>query len=171
MKKLIDIYSKIGYYCFLISSLEKKDTDQLKALLKNKTNLISGHSGVGKSTLINSIDPSLNLKVDEISEAHHKGKHTTTFAEMFPLKDGGFIIDSPGIKELGLVDMDKYEVGHYFPELRELLNQCKFNNCLHINEPNCAVMDSVNKGLIAESRYYSYVSIVSGEEVIKEYRE
>lgn len=169
VEKLFDIYKKIGYNCFSISALRKEDAVQLKSLMKDQTNLVAGHSGVGKSTLINAIDESLDLKVNIISEAHHKGKHTTTFAEMFPLKGGGFVIDSPGIKELGLVDMDKYEVAHYFPEMRELLNQCKFNNCLHINEPKCAVIESVNNRSIAETRYYSYLSIVNGEEVIKEY--
>lgn len=171
LEKLSGTYKNTGYNCLKISALKKEDASYLKAMMKNKTNLVAGHSGVGKSTLINALDEGFDLKVDEISGAHHKGKHTTTFAEMLQLKDGGFVIDIPGIKELGLVDMDKHEVSHYFPEMRQLMNQCKFNNCLHINEPKCAVMEAVNKGIIAGSRYHSYLSIVSGEEVIKEYND
>jgi ribosome biogenesis GTPase len=169
VEQLLSTYRNIGYKCYTASAIRKKGTAELKKLMSGKTNLLAGHSGAGKSTLINSIDGTLDLKIGEISEAHHKGKHTTTYAEMFPLKAGGFIIDTPGIKELGLVDMDKYEIAHYFPEMKRLLNQCKFNNCLHLNEPKCAVRDQVEKGLLAESRYYSYLSILNGEELIKEY--
>lgn len=171
VQQLIETYKNIGYNCLKLSALRAEDVLPLKAMMKNKTNLVAGHSGVGKSTLINAIDPDFDLKVDDISEAHHKGKHTTTFAEMLRLKDGGFVIDIPGIKELGLVDMDKYEVAHYFPEMKQLLNKCKFNNCLHMNEPKCAVAEAVNNGTISESRYHSYLSIVSGEEVVKEYND
>jgi ribosome biogenesis GTPase len=169
VEQLLSTYRNIGYKCYTVSAVSKKGTTELKKLMSGKTNLLAGHSGAGKSTLINSIDGTLDLKIGEISEAHHKGKHTTTYAEMFPLKAGGFIIDTPGIKELGLVDMDKYEIAHYFPEMKRLLNQCKFNNCLHLNEPKCAVRDQVEKGLLAASRYYSYLSILNGEELIKEY--
>ena len=163
--EIIGIYKKIGYDCFVVSGLTKKNIDVIKAILKDKTTLISGHSGVGKSTLINAIEPGLNLKTGAISAAHSKGTHTTTFAELHPLSFGGFVIDSPGIKELGLVEMKKEEVGHYFPEIRAIMNNCKFNNCIHVNEPKCAVKEAVEKGEISEERYRSYLGILSGEEM------
>jgi ribosome biogenesis GTPase len=163
--EIIDIYTKIGYECFLVSSFNEKDVDILRQVLKNKTTLISGHSGVGKSTLINAIEPALTLKTGDISSAHLKGTHTTTFAELFPLSFGGNIIDSPGIKELGLVEMKKEEVGHYFPEIRKIMTNCKFNNCLHVNEPKCAVIAAVETGEISEERYQSYLGILNGEEM------
>ncbi len=168
MKELNDfiaIYEKIGYKCFKVSATEKTDIDAMRNLTKGKTTLISGHSGVGKSTLVNAMDSSLDLKVGEISDAHNKGKHTTTFAEMHPLSYGGFIIDTPGIKELGLVDMEKEEIGDYFPEMHAIKNQCKFNNCMHVNEPKCAVISAIEKGEIALSRYTSYLGIMNGEEL------
>lgn len=168
MKELDDfiaIYEKIGYKCFKVSATEKMDIDVMRNLTKGKTTLISGHSGVGKSTLVNTMDAGLDLKVGEISDAHNKGKHTTTFAEMHPLSYGGFIIDTPGIKELGLVDMEKEEIGDYFPEMHSIKNQCKFNNCVHVNEPKCAVIAAVEKGEIALSRYTSYLGIMNGEEL------
>jgi ribosome biogenesis GTPase len=137
----------------------------IKGLLKDKTTLLSGHSGVGKTTLINAIDSKLDLRTGDISSAHLKGMHTTTFAELFPLSFGGNIIDSPGIKELGLVEMKKEEIGHYFPEIRALLNQCKFNNCIHVNEPHCAILKAVEEGRISEERYQSYLGILNGEEM------
>lgn len=164
-QEIIDIYQKIGYRCEIVSGLKKENLDTIKELLKNKTTLISGHSGVGKSTLINAIEPNLDLKTGDISSVHLKGMHTTTFAELHPLSFGGFIIDTPGIKELGLVEMKKEEVGHYFPEIREVMNQCKFNNCLHVNEPKCAVKEAVEKGDISEERYHSYLGILNGEEM------
>lgn len=164
-QEIIDIYSKIGYECFVVSSVNGQNLEKIKALLKNKTTLLSGHSGVGKSTLINAIEPTLNLKTGEISSVHSKGMHTTTFAELHELSFGGFIIDSPGIKELGLVEMKKEEVGHYFPEIRERMNDCKFNNCLHENEPKCAIKDAVENGEISEERYSSYLGILNGEEM------
>lgn len=160
----IAIYTKIGYPCYKVSALTNKSIDMLKQLTKDKITLVSGHSGVGKSTLVNAMDSKLNLRVGEISDVHSKGKHTTTFAEMHPLTYGGFIIDTPGIKELGLVDMEKEEISGYFPEMRTLKNQCKFNNCVHINEPKCAVIEAVEKGEIARSRYNSYLGIMNGEE-------
>lgn len=163
--EIIDIYTKIGYECFLVSSFNEKDIDVLRHVLKNKTTLISGHSGVGKSTLINAIEPALTLKTGDISSAHLKGTHTTTFAELFPLSFGGNIIDSPGIKELGLVEMKKEEVGHYFPEIRKIMTDCKFNNCLHVNEPKCAVIEAISSGEISEERYQSYLGILNGEEM------
>jgi ribosome biogenesis GTPase len=168
MKELndfISIYEKIGYKCFKVSAIKNKDVELIKNLTKDKTTLVAGHSGVGKSTLVNAMDSDLNLKTGEISDVHNKGKHTTTFAEMHPLSYGGFIIDTPGIKELGLVDMEKEEISDYFPEMRALRNDCKFNNCLHLNEPKCAVIEAVKKGEIAASRYSSYIGIMSGEEL------
>ena len=163
------IYEKIGYKCLSLSAIQKKEIIKLKAMMKNKINLIAGHSGVGKSTLINSLDEGLKLKIGKISQAHHKGIHTTTFAEMHELEDNIFIIDTPGVKELGLVDINKNEVSHYFHEMHAMMNQCKFNNCLHMNEPKCAIIEAVNEGRIAESRYHSYLSIMHGEELEKEY--
>jgi ribosome biogenesis GTPase len=169
LDEFISIYEKIGYRCFKVSAMNKNDIEILKELTKNKITLIAGHSGVGKSTLVNAMDDALDLKVGEISGAHFKGKHTTTFAEMHRLKYGGFIIDTPGIKELGLVDMQKEEITHYFPEMFAIKGQCKFNNCLHVNEPKCAVIAAVEKGEIALSRYNSYLGIVNGEELDVEY--
>ncbi|MGZ3932894.1 MAG: ribosome small subunit-dependent GTPase A [Bacteroidia bacterium] len=163
--EIIAIYAKAGYDCFVVSSFSKADTERLKPVLKDKTTLFSGHSGVGKSTLINSIQPGLALKTGDISSAHMKGMHTTTFAELHALDFGGFLIDTPGIKELGLVEMKKEEVGHYFPEIRAVMNDCKFNNCLHVNEPKCAVKKAVEDGEISEERYHSYLGILNGEEM------
>lgn len=160
----IAVYTKIGYPCYKVSAIKNKAIDVLKQLTKDKITLVSGHSGVGKSTLVNAMDSNLDLRVGEISDSHNKGKHTTTFAEMHPLTYGGFIIDTPGIKELGLVDMEKEEISGYFPEMRALKNECKFNNCVHINEPKCAVIEAVEKGEIARSRYNSYLGIMNGEE-------
>jgi ribosome biogenesis GTPase len=168
MKELNDfigIYEKIGYECYKVSALKKSSVELLQKISKDKVTLVAGHSGVGKSTLVNAMDAKLDLKVGEISGVHFKGKHTTTFAEMHPLSYGGFIIDTPGIKELGLVDMKKEEIAGYFPEMRRLKDQCKFNNCLHVNEPKCAVIAAVENGEIAPSRYNSYLGIMSGEEL------
>ncbi len=165
LDEFISIYKKIGYPCYKVSAVKKLHIDLLQELTKDKITLVSGHSGVGKSTLVNAMDINLDLKTGEISDAHSKGKHTTTFAEMHPLAYGGFIIDTPGIKELGLVDMEKEEIADYFPEMRAIKNQCKFNNCLHLNEPKCAVIDAVSNGGIAKSRYSSYVGILNGEEL------
>lgn len=164
-QEIISIYENAGYKCIVVSSLKKQNLDEVKDLLKDKTTLISGHSGVGKSTLINAIEPELDLKTGDISSVHLKGMHTTTFAELHPLSFGGFIIDTPGIKELGLVEMKKEEVGHYFPEIRKVMNNCKFNNCLHVNEPKCAVKEAVENGEISEERYHSYLGILNGEEM------
>jgi ribosome biogenesis GTPase len=164
-KAIIDIYSKIGYPCYEVSSFDEKQVGTLRGIFKDKTTLLAGHSGVGKSTFINALEPGLNLRTGEISSAHLKGMHTTTFAELHPLSFGGNIIDSPGIKELGLVEMKKEEVGHYFPEIRERMNDCRFNNCLHVNEPRCAVIAAVENGDISVERYQSYLGILSGEEM------
>ncbi len=158
------IYSEIGYKCIAISATKKIGIDEVKELMKGKTTMFSGHSGVGKSTLINAIEPSLNLKTAEISRQHKQGQHTTTFAEMFELSFGGFIIDTPGIKGFGVVDFKPEEITDYFPEFFKLKSKCKFNNCLHINEPICAIKDAVENGEIAHSRYNSYVQMVEGDE-------
>ncbi len=164
-QEIIDLYTKIGYECFVVSSFDVNDIETLKSVLKDKTTLIAGHSGVGKTTIVNAIDHNLNLRTGDISSAHLKGMHTTTFAELFPLSFGGSIIDSPGIKELGLVEMKKEEVGHYFPEILALINGCKFNNCLHVNEPHCAVIKAVKESDISAERYQSYLGILNGEEM------
>lgn len=157
------VYSKIGYPCLSISALNEVDLKQLRLLMKDKINLVSGHSGVGKSTLINGLDPLLQIKTAQLSEAHNKGTHTTTFAEMHPLSSGGYIIDTPGIKEIGVVEIAREELWSFFPELRDRVNQCKYNNCLHVNEPGCSVKQAVESGEIAGSRYNSYLSILNGE--------
>lgn len=164
-QEIMNLYSSIGYECYSVSALNQQDVDGIKNLLKNKTTLIAGHSGVGKSTLVNAIEPNLELRTGDISSAHLKGTHTTTFAELFSLSFGGNIIDSPGIKELGLVEMKKEEVGHYFPEIRERMAECKFNNCLHVNEPKCAIIQAVEDGEISQERYQSYLGILNGEEM------
>ena len=161
---LIHLYSSIGYECIRISAAESQNIEAVKAKMKGKTSMFSGHSGVGKSTLINAIEPGLDLKTSEISESHLQGQHTTTFAEMYDLSFDARIIDTPGIKGFGVVDMEKEEVGDYFPEFFELKSNCKFNNCLHINEPKCAVKDALEEGSIAWSRYKSYLQILEGEE-------
>jgi ribosome biogenesis GTPase / thiamine phosphate phosphatase len=163
--EIIQLYSKIGYECFSVSSYKKDEIQKLKSIFKDKVTLITGHSGVGKSTFINALEPLLDLKTGEISSVHLKGMHTTTFAELHPLSFGGDIIDTPGIKELGLVEMKKEEVGHYFPEIRSRMNECRFNNCLHMNEPKCAVKEAVEQGEISQERYESYLRILSGEEM------
>lgn len=171
VKQLAAVYEHAGYKTLLTSAITHSGINDLKALMKNKVSLISGHSGVGKSTLINAIEPTLNLKVSEISETHEKGMHTTTFAEMFPLSFGGFIIDTPGIKEFGMVDIKPEELGHFFPEIRELMNHCKYNNCLHQNEPGCAVRNAVKENLIDEERYINYLNILNSEELKKKHYE
>jgi ribosome biogenesis GTPase / thiamine phosphate phosphatase len=162
--ELQSIYEPLGYKCYLISVYDKSSVDELNSLLKDKVSLMAGHSGVGKSTIINTIESGLNLKTGEISSAHNKGKHTTTFAEMFQLSAGGFIIDTPGIKEFGLSDVEPWEVAHYFPEMRALFNECKFDNCTHNHEPGCKVIEELKKGNISISRYSSYISMLYGDD-------
>jgi ribosome biogenesis GTPase len=154
------MYENIGYRVKGISVKANAGIDDVKDLLKNKITLISGHSGVGKSSLLNLILPDLNLKVQEVSEWSGKGLHTTTFAEMFDLPFGGKIIDTPGMREFGLVDLARQELSHYYPEMRERLTECQFNNCLHVNEPGCAVKEAVASDEINENRYVSYVNIL-----------
>ncbi len=161
-REIMDLYQAIGYNCLETSATEGYNVEAFRQLLDLKTTLLSGHSGVGKSSLVNAIAPDLNLRTNEVSTFANKGVHTTTFAEMFELAPDTYIIDTPGIKELGLVDMAKEEISHYFPEMRNRLNQCRFNNCLHVNEPGCAVKEAVAEGDIAESRYMSYLSMLDG---------
>jgi ribosome biogenesis GTPase len=158
------IYEHIGYPCYEVSALEGTNVDEIAEIIKDKVTLFSGHSGVGKSSLINSLLPDLKLRTTEISEWHDKGMHTTTFAEMFELPQGGYIIDTPGIRELGVIDIEKNELSHFFPEMRARLNQCRFNSCRHINEPGCAVIKAVEEGEIELSRYESYLSIYHGND-------
>ncbi|PVY41828.1 ribosome small subunit-dependent GTPase A [Pontibacter virosus] len=158
------LYERIGYKVMAVSAHTNEGMDELKNLLHGKTTLFSGHSGVGKSTLINLIVPDLDLKTSEISGFSDKGVHTTTFAEMFEIDTETFIIDTPGIKELGIVDIPKQELGHFFPEMRERLNQCRFNNCTHFNEPGCAIVEAVRHNEIALTRYESYLSMMHGED-------
>ena len=158
------IYENIGYPCYTVSALEGTNIHIIEDLLKDKTTLFSGHSGVGKSSLINALMPDLDIKTGEVSEASDKGQHTTTFAEMHELPFGGYLIDTPGIRELGIFDIRPEELGHYFVEMRALLNQCRFHNCRHVNEPGCAVIKAVEEGEIELSRYESYLSIFHGNE-------
>jgi ribosome biogenesis GTPase len=158
------IYQNIGYPCYSVSALEGTNIDEVQELLKDKVTLFSGHSGVGKSSLINRLLPDLDLRTHMVSEWSDKGMHTTTFAEMFELPQGGYIIDTPGIRELGVIDIEKEVLSHFFPEMRERMNQCRFNNCRHINEPGCAVLDALEAGEIAQSRYDSYLSIYHGND-------
>lgn len=158
------VYEKVGYPCFEVSALEGTNIDKVQELLKDKVTLFSGHSGVGKSSLINALLPNLDLRTHMVSEWSDKGMHTTTFAEMFELPQGGFIIDTPGIRELGVIDIEKNELSHFFPEMRSRMNQCRFNNCRHINEPGCAVLEALEEGDIELSRYESYLSIYHGND-------
>ncbi|SCW82317.1 ribosome small subunit-dependent GTPase A [Mucilaginibacter sp. NFR10] len=158
------IYEDIGYPCFEVSAIEGTNISHVQDLLKDKVTLFSGHSGVGKSSLINALLPELDLRTHMVSDWSDKGMHTTTFAEMFELPQGGFIIDTPGIRELGVIDIEKQELGHFFPEMRERMNQCRFNNCRHINEPGCAVLEALEEGEITLSRYESYLSIYHGND-------
>ena len=159
MNQLIQVYSTIGYECFPISAAANQGVDNISQLLAHKTSVMAGHSGVGKSTLINLLNPTLDLKTSEISDYHESGKHTTTFPEMHVLSNGGFIIDTPGIKGFGMVDMDKDEISHYFPELFAAMGHCQYYNCSHSHEPGCAVKKAVQEGKIAESRYKSYLNL------------
>ncbi len=163
-RKLIELYERIGVRCLEISALEEKQEDVLN-ILKRKKTLLAGHSGVGKSTLLNKLSPSIEQKTSAISGFSEKGTHTTTFAEMFQLNETSFIIDTPGIKEFGLLNMSKEELSDYFPEMRELRLNCKFgSSCIHVNEPKCIILDAVKSGAIAISRYESYYSMVMGED-------
>ena len=157
------VYEKIGYKCFALSVIND-DLSLVKALMKNKVNMVSGHSGVGKSTLINKLQPNLNINTKEISGTHKQGQHTTTFSELHELDFGASIIDTPGIRGFGLVELQPSEIGNYFPEFFALKTACKFHNCIHKNEPNCAVKIDLEKGEIAESRYKNYLNMLVEEE-------
>lgn len=159
-----NIYENLGYPCYEVSALEGTNIPLIEDTLKDKSTLFSGHSGVGKSSLINVLLPGRSIKTGEISESSDKGQHTTTFAEMHTLPFGGYLIDTPGIRELGIYDIKPEELGHYFREMRDLMHECKFHNCRHINEPGCAVLKGVAAGTVESSRYESYLSIFHGNE-------
>lgn len=163
MGNLISLYSRIGYECIRFSVTDVNDPEILKGLMKDKITLIGGNSGVGKSSLINLLDPSLNLKTAKISDYHKQGKHITTFPEMHRMPFGGFVIDTPGIRGFGVVDMERNEIYHFFPEIFKISSECKYYNCLHLDEPDCAVRDAVEKEKIAFSRYKSYLSILNDD--------
>jgi ribosome biogenesis GTPase len=164
VRYLADLYRKIGYTCIGLSAKTGKNVARVQEMMREKISMFAGHSGVGKSTLINFIAPGLELRTEVVSEQHLQGQHTTTFAEMYDLEEGARIIDTPGIKGFGLVDMEKEEIGDYFPEFFALKGECKFNNCLHLDEPNCAVKDALERDEVAWSRYKSYVAMVIGED-------
>lgn len=170
LDELMELYTSIGYPCSTLCARTEEGLEALKADLKDKITLLSGHSGVGKSTIINKLVPGVNLRTGDISEYHNKGMHTTTFSEMITLPEGGYLIDTPGIKGFGTIDMEDEEISHYFPELFKYSENCRFNNCTHRHEPGCAVLQAVNDGLISESRYKSYLSVLEDRSESK-YRE
>ena len=163
LKKLIEIYTNIGYQCYEISAKNKYNIDKVQSLMKDKVSMFGGHSGVGKSTLINSLQPNLNLRTNNISVQHSQGQHTTTNAELYDLDFGAKIIDTPGIRGFGIVDFNKSDIKNYFPEFYKLVNQCKFNDCMHVNEPKCIVKEFVEDGKIAVSRYENYLQILEDD--------
>ena len=164
LEGLVTLYTHIGYPCYRISALNESGTDDIRKALSGKITLFSGNSGVGKSTLINTLIPGLHLKTGEVSAVHNKGMHTTTFSEMYPLENGGYIIDTPGIKGFGTFDMKNEEVGHYFKEIFKFSAECKYGDCTHRHEPGCAVREAVEKHYISESRYISYLNILEDRE-------
>lgn len=161
---IIEMYREIGYESIKTSAIDNIGLDELKVLLEGKISLFSGHSGVGKSSLLNAVYPEFDARIGDVSESSQKGQHTTTFAEMFPLPDGGYIVDTPGIKGFGLIDIEKEELAMYFPEMSERLSGCKFYNCKHISEPGCAVKEAVEEGGISETRYQSYCAMMEDDE-------
>jgi ribosome biogenesis GTPase len=163
LKKLINIYTNIGYECYEISAKNQYNIDKVQSLMKDKVSMFGGHSGVGKSTLINSLQPNLNLRTNNISVQHSQGQHTTTNAELYDLDFGAKIIDTPGIRGFGIVDFKKSDIKNYFPEFYKLVNQCKFNDCMHVNEPKCIVKQFVEEGKIANSRYENYLQILEDD--------
>jgi ribosome biogenesis GTPase len=163
LKKLINIYTNIGYECYEISAKNQYNIDKVQSLMKDKVSMFGGHSGVGKSTLINSLQPNLNLRTNNISIQHSQGQHTTTNAELYDLDFGAKIIDTPGIRGFGIVDFKKSDIKNYFPEFYKLVNLCKFNDCMHVNEPKCIVKQFVEEGKIANSRYENYLQILEDD--------
>ena len=163
-QELTQLYESLNYPCLFTSATDGNGVTEFHNVLREKVSLIAGHSGVGKSTLVNAIAPDLDLRTSKVSTFANKGVHTTTFAEMFEIDAETFIIDSPGIKELGLADIEKEEISHYFPEMLALINQCRLNNCLHLDEPNCAIKEAVMEEKIAQSRYFSYLSMMDGDD-------
>lgn len=166
LSEVASIYESIGYETLQTSSVSKENLDILQGFIKDKISVFFGHSGCGKSTLVNALQPDLNLKTGEISDAHLKGKHTTTFAQMHFWKFGGSVIDTPGVREFAMIDVTKEEIQHFFPEIFESGRECKFHNCLHINEPKCAVLAQVEMGLISESRYITYLKLMEEAEEV-----
>ena len=164
LQTLINVYQNIGYHCIATSVKELTGIDQVKVALQNKTNVINGHSGVGKSTLINLLQPGLNLKTKEISDSHKTGKHTTTYSALYKLSFGGYIIDTPGIKGFGMLEMEPWEISHYFLEIFKISQNCQYNNCSHTHEPGCAVKSAVENGEIAKSRYISYLGLLEKDD-------
>jgi len=164
LEMYLQTYESIGYKCYQVSALKNFNIEGLYEDMKGKINLFSGLSGVGKSSILNCMEPSLNLKTELISHYHQQGKHTTTFAEMFELKDGGYLIDTPGIRGFGVIDMAKEEISHYFPEIFALLKECRYHNCTHTHEPECAVKIALENGKIPVSRYESYLSLIGEDD-------
>ena len=158
------IYEPIGYRVVVVSTATDEGVDEVRALLEGATTLLSGNSGVGKSTLVQRIDPSLDIRTGEISDSHHKGRHTTTFSTMYPLGEGGYLIDTPGIKGFGLIDIEEAELWHYFPEMMEYGRSCRFYNCTHTHEPGCAVVEALKEGTIAFERYESYLKMMDDDD-------
>ena len=164
VEEFYSIYEKAGYKIVEVSATEGEGIETVRELLRGKTTLLSGNSGVGKSTLVAAVEQGLDIKTGEISQSHHKGKHTTTFSTMYPLAEGGYIIDTPGIKGFGLIDIDDAELAHYFPEMMRFLPECRFYNCSHTHEPHCAVVEAVKRGEIAYPRYESYLKIMDEDD-------
>ena len=164
LNNLISIYKKIGYNCLTTSAKNQSGISELQEAIKNKINVINGHSGVGKSTLINILQPGLDLKTKEISDYHNTGKHTTTYSALYKLDSGGYIIDTPGIKGFGMLEMETWEISHYFPEIFKIAKNCQYNNCTHTHEPGCAVKTAVNEKKIALSRYISYLGLLEADD-------
>lgn len=160
MRNLMFLYEQIGYQCFAVSALTGEGVEDIRSLLSGSVSLLSGNSGVGKSSLINAVCPDFKAKTGEISEIHNKGMHTTTFSEMFELDEGTYLIDTPGIKGFGTIDFEKEEVGHFFPEIFRVSKDCRFGNCTHVHEPGCAVIKAVEESFISQSRYNSYLSVM-----------
>lgn len=160
MGALTQVYTEVGYECLHVSAVTGVGLERMKELMRGRVTVFSGLSGVGKSSLVNRVEPGLHLKVEEISDAHDTGRHTTTFAEMFPLREGGYVVDTPGIRAFGLIGMEKGEISHYFPEIFRCSAGCRYNNCTHTHEPGCAVVAAVESGEISESRYFSYTSLL-----------